>query len=194
MLNHLPQPPFTEERLYSNAQAVELHINDDHYMRRFSPRDFVLDGVATHVQITAAAPQWPAVQFPDAASGIAVASWGKPAAWVTGRLRLRFWYTSSIGGTANFAINYRVRAIRDTEALPGTILTGNPVALNVAGPAVANTVIKSINYYTTVSLGSDDELFSVQVVRDGAADANNNPLHLLALEIEHIQGVTQAHV
>lgn len=187
MLNF--QPELTYERaLQTNQRAVERHVNDEHYVRGFTPGDFVLGGpaVPTHALVTAAAPRWPAIIMLDGGSSFAVASWRKPSEWRTGQIRSRYWYTSDVGSTNNFAIQTMLNAIRDAEVLTGTLLVDSTSA--VAGPVVANTVIRSAYVYTTVALGSDDEVFSLRLGRIGAdaSDTNANEFHLLYVEIEHI--------
>lgn len=189
---HVASYVLDDTPLRRNQRSIERHITDDHYIRSFTPGMFVLDGVATHVQIPAAAPQWPAVEFPDGVLSIATVSWRKPSEWRTGKLRLQFRYTSDVGSTNAFGIRYRVVSIRDAEVHPGTILSANPTVLSLAGPAVANTHVRSAYFYTTTSFGSDDEMFSVQIFRDGAADANNNDFHLIHLEVFHVSSVQEA--
>lgn len=178
--------------LKRNQRSVAAHIDDDHYTRELTPADFILDATATRVQIPAATPQWPAVRMPDGSQSIVVATFRKPSQWRAGKLRLKIVYTSSGGSTNVFAISYRVRAIRRGEVLPGTLLTADPVPLSLAGPAVANTEMNDSYRYTTVSLGPDDERFSLQIFRDGAADANGNDFHLLSVEVVHISSVQES--
>lgn len=177
---------FEGDRLKGNLRAIESHLTDDHYLRELAPASFILDANALRVQIPAATPQWPAIELPDGVLSIIVATWRKPSEWRSGKLRLQFRYTSDVGSTAVFNIRYRIRAIRNGEVLPGTILTADPAVLPLAGPAVANTETVSSYQYSTVSLGADDERFSLQLFRDGGADANNNDFHLLSVEVLHI--------
>lgn len=186
-------PEHVEGRpLATNLRAIERHLTDDHYLRELTPSDFVLDASATHVQVPAAVPQWPAVKLPDAALSIITATWRKPSEWRTGKLRLQLRFTSDVGNTNAFDIRYRVRAIRQAEVLPGTLLTADPVVLSLAGPAVADTEMADSYRYTTISFGSDDERFSLQIFRDGAADANNNDFHLLSVEVVHLPALQEA--
>lgn len=182
------QPNLTDDRwLQTNQQAVERHLIDDHYVRGFTPGEFVLaDATATFVVVTAATPRWPAIAMADAAVSRAAVSFRKPSEWRGGRLRVRYWYTASVGSTNNFAIQVFVEAIRDAEVLTGTTLVNSQTA--VAGPAVANTVIRSAYTYTTTSLGSDDELFELRIARIGTdgTDNNVNDFQLLYAEVEHI--------
>lgn len=177
--------------LQTNLLAIERHLTDDHYLRELTPADFILDANALAVQITAAAPQWPALRLPDAVISAVVATWRKPSEWRTGALRLQIRYTSSVAGTAAFTIAYRVRAIRGGEVLPGTLLTADPVTLSLAGPAVADTEMVDAYRYTTISFGSDDERFALQIIRSGG-DANNNPFDLLSVEVVHIPAIQEA--
>jgi hypothetical protein len=189
MLNFNPE--LTDLRaLQTNQRALELHINDDHYVRDFSPGDFVLGGSAgcVHAQIPAATPRWAAVTMPkDAvANSIAVVNFRKPSQWRSGRLCVRFWYTSPTAGATNFWIQVNLDAARTGEVLPAT----NLMALTAAysGPAVANTKLASGAVYSTVSFGADDEDFGLRVIRlsTSASDTNPNAMNLLRVEVEHI--------
>lgn len=178
---------FEGDRLRGNLRAIESHLTDDHYVRRFTPGDFTLDAAGvTQVNIPAATPRWPALEFADGVLARASASFEKPSEWRSGKFRARFWYTSPVGSTNNFQFGIRLAAVRGTEVLPGTDLL--VLSTTYAGPAVANTVIKTAWIYSTSSLGADDELFTFQFFRDGAnaADTNTNVLHVLYGKVEHI--------
>lgn len=186
------QPERTDgTSLRNNLAAVERHINDDHYVRGFTPGEFVIGGAGppTFVQIPGGSLRWPAISMPAGADSFANSSWRKPSEWRIGHLRIRYWYTSPAGSTNNFMVQVVVDAIRNGEVLSGTALYAAQAA--VAGPAVADTVIRSADIYTTTALGSDDELFSVRVTRVGthASDTNVNAFHLLYVEVEHIPAV-----
>lgn len=187
MLNF--QPNLTDPRaLQTNQLATARHVNDDHYVRGFTPGEFVIGGAAvpTFVQITAAGPRWSAISMPDGDDSTADVSWRKPSEWRSGQMRTRFWYTASVGSTNNFVVQIRVQAIRDGEVVPGTDLVNNVSA--VPGPAVANTLIRSSYVYTTVAMSADDELFSWLISRAGSniGDTNVNALQLVYVEVEHI--------
>lgn len=177
-----------DRALQVNQHAIERHLTDDHYIRGFTPGAFVLSGAAvpTFVSIPVAIAQWPAIEMPDADISRAVVSWRKPSEWRGGMLRVRYWYTSPVASTNTFMVRVSVLAVRDSEVLGGTSLVSTDTA--VAGPAVLNTVIRSTYVYTTTSLGSDDELFSLRVLRLGAdaSDTNVNVFQLLYVEVEHI--------
>jgi hypothetical protein len=188
-------PELGTKHLARNQRAVERHLDDDHYVRGFTPGQFVTDGAnAVLVPFPAAAPQWPAIKFPEGVISYAVVSWRKPSEWRLGRLRLRLWYTSDVASTANFAMFVRIKAVRDTEVLPGTALYDTGVADTFAGPSVINKVVKSAYIYTTTSLGSDDELFTLQLVRTNAnpPDANANDMYLIYAVVEHIPAVRES--
>lgn len=187
MLNFSPDR--TDERtLQVNQRAIERHLNDDHYVRRFTPGQFVLAGAGapTLVLATAAAPHWPVIAMVDAATSIASVSFDKPSEWRAGHMAVRYWYTSPVGSTNAFRIQVAMQAVRGGEALIGTTLVG--AAASVAGPAVAHTVIRAADVYTTTALGGDDELFSLRLIRLGAdgADTNTNDFYLLYARVEHI--------
>lgn len=186
MLNFSPEQ-VDQNALRGNQRAIERHINDDYYVREFTPGQFALDAAGvTLVNIPAATPRWPALEFVDTILARANASFRKPSEWRSGKFRIRFWYTSPVGSTNNFIIITRIAAGRTGEVLPGTDLLF--VSTTYAGPAVANTWIRSPDIYTTTSLGGDDELFTFQFVRDGghANDTNVNVLHFLHAEVKHI--------
>lgn len=183
MLNFNPE--HTDPRLLqNNLRAVERHVNDDHYVRGFTPGEFALI-TATHA-LEPIANDWPEIVMLDAVTSHAAVSWRKPSEWRSGLMRVRFWYTSDVGSTNPFRIIVSSRAIRDAEVLAGTSLVFSTA--NYAGPAVAWTLVRSPYVYTTTALGSDDELLSVRIVRLGAdaADTNVNEFHLLYVEVEHI--------
>jgi hypothetical protein len=173
--------------LQVNQAATERHVNDDHYVRGLTPGEFVLDGTnAAFAIIPPAILQWPAIEMPDAVTSYAIASFRKPSEWRSGKMRTRYWYTSDAGSTNNFVIQTAVTAVRGTELISGTsLLSDNAI---VAGPAVASTLVKSSYTYTTTSLGGDDELFSVRVLRLGgnASDNNVNKFQLVYVELEHV--------
>lgn len=178
-----------DSALKRNQRAIERHVDYDHYVRCFTPGDFVLTG-ATHITDTSAF--WSAVQFADAAVSYGIVTFCKPSEWRSGKLATTIWYTSNAGSTNNFRLGLAVRAIRDGEVLGGTALLTS--AANVPGPGVANTVIRYGPTYTTTSFGNDDELFSFRVLRDGthANDTNVNNLLLLYAKVEHIQAVRES--
>lgn len=183
MLNF--QPELTDPRwLATNQYAIERHINDDHYVRGFTPGEFVLV-TATH----ATAILWPRIVMTAAATSYGAVSWRKPSEWRAGHLAVSYWFTSDVGGTNNFRIVLDCRAIRETELLDGTSLLSS--ASLQAGPASAFAVKKSVAVYTSTALGSDDQLFSLRIQRDGthADDNNANPFWLLYVEVEHIPSV-----
>ena len=186
MLNFAPD--LVDSRsLQNNQHAIERHVDFDHYVRSFTPGMFLsADAGATFVTVIAATMRWPAIEYADAATSRAHVSWRKPSEWRTGHLRIRFWYTSPVGDANRFRVQLLVSTIRDTEVLTGTLLAD--VSASYSGPAVANTVIRSPYVYTTTTLGSDDELFSLRVARVGgdAADTNVNVLQVLFAEVEHI--------
>lgn len=180
--------------LRSNQRSIAAHLDDSYYIRDLVPRLFTVDANATLVQIPAASPQWPAVKMPDGVISIVVASWRKPRLWVSGRIRLQIRYTSDVGSTASFNVRYRLLAIRRGEVLPGTLLSANPATFTLAGPTVANTEMVDDYRYSTVSFDSDDERLSLQIFRDGTADANANALFLSSVEVVHIPAQQQVHV
>lgn len=159
MLNFNPESGV--ESLKSNQRAIERHINDDHYVRSFFPGDFILGptGTPAFAVIPLATPRWPVVVLPKHATEnpICAAGWRKPSQWRSGRLRVRYFYTSPVGSTNNFRVLVTINAARTDEVLPSTGLLGN--SATVAGPAVANTRMASPDIYSTVSLGSDDQAF-----------------------------------
>lgn len=180
--------------LKTNQRAIARHLTDDHYIRGFTPAEFVLaDAGVTLAGVPAATPRWPALVFADAVTSRAVVAWRKPSEWRSGKMRVRIWYTSDVGSTNNFQSSIRLNAIRDSEVLPGTALLA-ALTNTIAGPAVADTVIRASYTYSTTSLGGDDELFSMQLGRIGgdAADTNTNDLMVLYAEVEHIPGVQEA--
>lgn len=174
--------------LQVNLAAIERHLNDDHYVRGFTPGAFTIGGpaVPTFVQITAALPRWSAIAMPDAANSLATVSWQKPSEWRTGHIRTLYWFTSDVGSTNNFYIQTSLDAIRDGEVVPGTNLLTD--TSRIAGPAVATTFVRSSHVYTTTQFGSDDELFSLRITRLGgdANDTNVNTFLLVHARIEHI--------
>lgn len=173
--------------LRRNQRSIAAHIDDDHYVRRFTPGDFTLSGAAapTHVIIPAATPRWPAIEMPDGNTSHSTVSWEKPSQWRAGKLRVRIWYTSDVGSTSNFLIQTAISSIRASEVLLGTTLVMSNNAL--AGPSVANTPLKA-DVYSTTSFTADVELFSLRVQRVGgdASDTNVNDFYLLYVRVEHI--------
>lgn len=186
-LNYQPELA-TGRGLEINLAAIERHLDDDHYVRRFTPGEFVLGGAGapTHVLVTTASPRWSAIEMPDAATSLAVVSFAKPSEWRAGHLRVTYWYTSPVGSTNAFRIQVLMRAIRDAEVLTGTLLVD--LSTNVAGPAVANTVVRAAAVLTTVAIGNDDELFTLRIGRIGAdaGDTNVNVFQLLYAKVEHL--------
>lgn len=179
------QPELTDSRsVQINQHAIERHINDDHYVRRFTPGDFIL--LTATSGLDPVANDWPWIVMADGVNSHAAVSFRKPSEWRSGKLKVRYWYTSDVGSVSNFRIAVFARAIRDGEVMAGTLLVNAPAS--VAGPAVAYTVVRSADVYTTTSLGGDDELFSLRIVRLGAdaADTNVNDFMLLYVEVEHI--------
>lgn len=179
-----------DSALRSNQRSIERHVDDDHYLRSFSPGMFVLGGPAgcVHALIPAAAPRWPAVTMPKdlGTNSLAAVSFRKPSEWRSGRLRIRFWFTSPVGSANNFLVQTTVDAIRTSEVLPGTNLRS--ANTTHAGPAVANTRMFSGDLYTTASFGPDDQSFSLRVARlsTNASDTNANDFNLLEVEVFHI--------
>lgn len=186
-LNLIPER-VSPRGLQINQRAIEHHLIDDHYVRGFTPGEFVLDNgaLATFLLESAAAPRWSTINMPDAVNSFGCVTWRKPTEWRTGQIRLRYWYTSDVGSTNNFFIQTGMYSLRDGELLAANTLMNINTA--VPGPAVALTAIRSAYVYTTTALGSDDELFSLRIQRLGgdASDTNVNDFSLLYVEIEHI--------
>jgi hypothetical protein len=186
MLNF--QPELTADRaLQVNQNSIERHINDDHYVRGFTPGDFVLtSAVGAAFVLDNVGARWPLIEMPDAGISRARVSWRKPSEWRSGKLSVTMWYTSTVGSTNNFHLIYAIDAIRAAEVIFGTELL--LLEFNAPGPAVANTVMKVAATYSTVSLGSDDELFAFGIARDGANadDTNVNSIRIIYATIEHI--------
>lgn len=176
--------------LKQQLKAIANHLDDDHYVRGFTPGDFVLV-TATHI-IDGSVALWSAIRFADAATSYGAVQFRKPSEWRSGKLSLTMWYTSNVGSTNTFRFGLAVQAIRTGEVLGGTGLLAS--AANIAGPAVAYTVGRYGPTYTTTSFGNDDELFSVRVLRDGnnANDNNVNDLLLLYMTIRHIPAVRES--
>lgn len=190
MLNFTPEHSTLDPRVIrSNWEAIERHVNDDHYVREFTPGKFVLAGAAVAFAVNNG---WPVVEFTNASvldTDIATVSFRKPSEWRTGKLRLGFWYTSDAAGASNFSIGTRIYGVRRGEALPGTLLYS--AANAVPGPAAGGDLLYSGDFYTSTSFGSDDELFRVLFTRDGT-DANGNDFHLVHVVVEHIQATRQS--
>lgn len=184
--------------LQSNQLAIERHVTDDHYVRDFEPGAFVLGGSVgcVHVQITAAAPRWAAVAMTKdlVTNSLAVVNFRRPSQWISGKLRIQFWFTSPVGSTANFFIQINVDAARTGEVIPATNLLALSAAY--AGPAVADTKMFSGSVYTTTSFGNDDEHFSLRIARlsTNASDTNLNTFHLMDAEVFHIPASAEGHV
>lgn len=192
MINFFPERADPQSML-SNQRSIARHVDDDHYVRGFTPGEFALDAAGvTQVNIPVATPRWPALEYADGVLARATVDWRKPSQWRVGKVRARFWYTSPVGSTNNFVVNVRVAAVRDGEVLPGTDLF--IIGAAYPGPTVVNTVIRSPYLYATTSLGSDDELFTLQIARDGAnaGDTNTNVLQVTYAEVEHIPAVRES--
>jgi hypothetical protein len=180
------------EALRSNQRAIEAHLDDDHYRRRFQPGDFALSGTTTAL-VPAANPRWPVIVFPDVAASEAAVSWERPTEWRKGKLEILIWYTAPGAGADNFWVAVTLNAIRTGEILGGTSLYTKFDAWQ--GPALTDTVKRFGPVYTTTSFGSDDELFSLKVRRNGndvVNDVNTNPLHLLLVRIRHIPAMSES--
>jgi hypothetical protein len=184
----------TDAGLRTNLRAVERHLNEDHYVRGFSPGMFVTTESATQV-IPASSARWSAVSFADGSTGRASVSFHKPSEWRTGHLAITFWYTSETSSTNNFRMNLVVEAIRNGEAWNAGITQLLAVTLDLPGPAAAPKLIVNGPTYTTTAFTPDDELFTLRFRRDGAdvLDTNVTPLLLVYAKVEHLQGVRYAN-
>lgn len=182
------QPERTDPTsILGNQRSIARHLDDTHYVKRFSPGDFIIDAGPTAILINVGGNlRWPAIDMPDAAVSRANTSFDKPSEWRSGRCTIQFWYTIDVGSTANFVVGLRLDAVRTGEVLNGTNLLN--INLTIPGPAAANTVARSSLTYTTTSFGADDELFALSVARIGtdAADLNVNHFRLLFVRLRHL--------
>lgn len=194
MLNFNPESGV--ESLRSNQRSVAAHIDDDYYVRRFTPGMFLPDNgaVATFLTESAAQPRWPTINMPDAVSGQATVTWERPSHWLSGKLRTRYWYTSDTGSTNNFVIRIVIYTVRNGQLLNASTLGDTSTA--VPGPAVALTAIRSDYIYTTTSFDPSAELFSLRIQRTGgdASDTNVNDFSLLYVRVQHIPATREANV
>lgn len=169
-----------------NQRAVERHLDDDHYVRRFYPGGG-LHPISTATIVPDGSSRWPLASFPDAAATEAYAAWEKPSEWRTGKLEINVWYTAALGSTNNFRIAVTVNAARVGEALPATTLYA--AFATIPGPAVAYTLLQYGPVYTTTAFGSDDETFSLKVRREGGDavnDTNTNAFLVQRVRVRHI--------
>lgn len=181
--------------LRRNLRAIERHFDDSYYTRHFPAQDLIpLASTGASISlIPTATPRFPAVILTKnlGANPTCALTFRRPSEWLRGRIRARYWYTSPVGSTNNFLIQVGITAVKTGEVLPGTSLLGGNVA--VPGPAVANTRTVSGTLYSTVSFDSDDEVFSVRVVRmsPNASDTNANEFHLLGIELVHVPNTNE---
>lgn len=186
-LNLNPERSSLDHDTRGNFRAVSRHLDFDHYVRWFNPGSFTLTGAAATSATNFPSPSflWSAVVMPNGDDSNAASSWVKPSEWRSGQLKVYFWYTSPTGSTNNFYVRTGLGAIRDTEVVPGALFSND---FAIAGPAVANTIIRSAALYTSVPFGSDDELFTLRIRRLGAhaSDTNTNDMYLVMALVEHI--------
>lgn len=178
--------------LQRNQRAIERHVNDDHYVRSFGPGQATLESTAT---LAVVGSRWGVVVLPNAATTSALWTFTRPAEWVSGKIMVRFWYSSDGGSTNNFVAGLQVGVAAAGDAMHiSTLILNTGTALTVAGPAAANTSIRAADVYTTANVTRAHELINVRVYRVGAdaADTNANNLHIYAVRLQHVPAFQEA--
>lgn len=182
--------------LTGNRRAVEGHLDDDYYLRSFTPGMFVPFATAAHgtAGVTAGTVnQWPSIDFPDAAVSYATVAMRRPKFWVSGRLELILFYTSPTAGAANFSAVVQVGAVPKSGNLNTGYVTLLSSIVALAGPAAANDEQESAAIYTAASFDSSVRRFAFIIGRDGA-DANNNVFQVTELLVRHIPALNEVDV
>lgn len=164
----------------SNARAISTAIDQLRNEDWLSPGD----GVVTSGGAGAFAvkdSRYPAVSMPDAVStNWFVSRYWRPW-WIQGTFSVDVFFTSSTGSTATFDLLVQLYSLES-----GDVTSSGPLELSdassVAGPSVADTVqIHSVSFSTGVSVPLG--LVSWKIVRNGAADTNNNSLSILGARV-----------
>lgn len=191
MLNFNPNADSeSKTALRRNLRAVERHVNDDHYVRSLSPGATVLEGVATHGVVG----RWGVVVLPAAADTAAIWAILRPSEWVTGKLKITLFFSSSGAGTNNFRVLIQATPAKSGSVTTATTLIANDVGL-IAGPAVANTGMER-TVYATSSMTQEFDMLSVRILRTGTnvADTNANPFNIYLVRLEFIPAMQEADI
>lgn len=184
-------PSLTDEQsMRRSLRSVERHLNDDHYVRSLSPGATVLEGVATHGVVG----RWGVVVLPAAADTAAIWAILRPSEWVTGKLKVTLFFSSSGASTNNFRVLTQATPAKSGSVTTATTLIANDVGL-IAGPAVANTRMER-TVYATSNMTQEFDMLSVRILRTGTnvADTNANPFNIYLVRLEFIPAVLEADV
>lgn len=175
-----------------NLRAVERHLHDDHYVRWCYPGIGILEGTSIVAPLTT--PRFGVVSFPkDATTSSMLWTFGRPSEWVTGKIKLRIWHSSPVGSTNNFRAFAQIASLSNGEVSTAAALALS-ANLDYAGPAVANTITRSADFYATSSIDRSDELIGIRVgrVSGNAADTNANAFHVYAVRAEFVLAVRES--
>ena len=186
-------PRLDAEPLRRNQRAAAQHIDDDYYVWRLSPGDFVEDTNAPGAVFgSTGSSQFAAIRFADAAAQGVLFSRRRPKLWLAGKFRIEIDYTSPVSLVSNF--NLTVGLVATAKA--GNLNTPSVLLLSAAllpGPALLADLQQFTIFTTTTSTG-DAHLFGLQIRRDGVADANGNRLDIVAVTMTFLPATQEADV
>lgn len=181
--------------LVANQRSVAQHFDDGYYRRRFTPGEFVLALGAQHA--TVGTNRWPAIEYPEGALTYGVVAFERPSLWISGKLKITFYYTSDTGSTDDFALSISARALPAGANLGTgfTQLKPNAPLDVVPGPAVAEDELSEA-VYTVTSFEQSAKRIGIRFGRDGtdAADVNTGVFYLTELVVEHIPADQEVHL
>lgn len=194
-LRHL-DGSFDETSLRRQLRSIAAHIDDDYYVRSFTPGEFVPFATAAHGTAgqSVGIGKWPTIDYPNGVSSYGVAAFPRPKFWISGKIEVSVYYTSQTAGTADFSILLLICSAPQPGNLSNsgiTILLNSATAS--AGPTAADNE-KVISAYTTTSLLPSARRISVRIGRDGAADANNSVLQVTEVVLTHIPAQQEVDV
>lgn len=126
----------------------------------------------------------PAIIFPNGSTTTARWIFGVRPRHGRHDLRLTFYYTSPVGSTNNFLLNWAVDAHYPTGILSTKTTVGAPGAVNYPGPGTANHVVSGVVLFSAAAFSSASHVFLKVGLSRVDPDVNANDLAFLYGRLE----------
>lgn len=192
--------PLTPDRiddapLQRNMQAIEAHINWDHYCVPLPPDRWQTSLTAETAIFTpttsARAGSW---AFPDDSITRVYTNIRPRSQWTTGKFKVTVYYTADGGSTNTFRFFFNLFSALYGIALDTAMTTNVNQIVSLAGPATAFVPVE-YTFYTTTSMPPGTRILGASMGRIGAdaADTNVNNLLIADTQMEFVSAQIQAH-
>lgn len=183
-----------DAQLQRNMQAVEAHLNWDHYHAALPPDRWTTSLTAETATTKPIAYRIDAWAFPDDSTTRIYSNIRPLSQWTTGKFKITLYYTADGGSTNNFRVFFNVYSALAGVVLDATMTTVTNLVTSLPGPGTAFVPIEYVAY-SSASMPAGTRIIGVSMGRIGAdaADTNTNNLLMVDCDVEFVSAYLEAH-